>query len=83
MMAKIFDPDFGKDGFARHLFRLRFRRLKLTLGLPMGSGANYTGPMPSGGKRRLMRVGSTFRSGRATSTTSLATPTLRPVILAE
>ena len=30
MTAKIFDPDFGKDGFARHLFRLRFRRLKLS-----------------------------------------------------
>lgn len=29
MTPKIFDPDFGKDGFARHLFRLRFRRLKL------------------------------------------------------
>lgn len=25
-----FDPDFGKAGFARHLFRLRFRDLKLT-----------------------------------------------------
>ena len=25
-----FDPDFGRAGFARHLFRLRFRRLKLT-----------------------------------------------------
>lgn len=25
-----FDPDFGKSGFARHLFRLRFRELKLT-----------------------------------------------------
>jgi len=25
-----FDPDFGKTGFARHLFRLRFRRLKLS-----------------------------------------------------
>lgn len=25
-----FDPDFGKKGFARHLFRLRFRDLKLT-----------------------------------------------------
>lgn len=25
-----FDPDFGKTGFARHLFRLRFRDLKLT-----------------------------------------------------
>lgn len=25
-----FDPDFGKSGFARHLFRLRFRRLKLS-----------------------------------------------------
>lgn len=24
-----FDPDFGKTGFARHLFRLRFRDLKL------------------------------------------------------
>lgn len=23
-----FDPDFGKTGFARHLFRLRFRHLK-------------------------------------------------------
>lgn len=30
MTAKIFDPDFGKDGFARHLFRLRFRHLKLS-----------------------------------------------------
>ena len=30
MTAKIFDPDFGKEGFARHLFRLRFRRLKLS-----------------------------------------------------
>lgn len=29
-MAKAFDPDFGKDGFARHLFRLRFRSLKIT-----------------------------------------------------
>ena len=25
-----FDPDFGKGGFARHLFRLRFRDLKLS-----------------------------------------------------
>lgn len=25
-----FDPDFGKSGFARHLFRLRFRRLGLS-----------------------------------------------------
>jgi hypothetical protein len=25
-----FDPDFGKAGFARHLFRLRFRHLKLS-----------------------------------------------------
>lgn len=25
-----FDPDFGKAGFARHLFRLRFRRFKLS-----------------------------------------------------
>lgn len=25
-----FDPDFGKSGFARHLFRLRFRNLKLS-----------------------------------------------------
>ena len=25
-----FDPDFGKTGFARHLFRLRFRRLRLS-----------------------------------------------------
>ena len=25
-----FDPDFGKAGFARHLMRLRFRRLKLS-----------------------------------------------------
>lgn len=25
-----FDPDFGKTGFARHLFRLRFRRFKLS-----------------------------------------------------
>ena len=25
-----FDPDFGKTGFARHLFRLRFRVLKLS-----------------------------------------------------
>jgi hypothetical protein len=25
-----FDPDFGKAGFARHLFRLRFRELKLS-----------------------------------------------------
>ena len=30
MTVKIFDPEFGKDGFARHLFRLRFRRLKLS-----------------------------------------------------
>ena len=30
LTAKIFDPDFEKDGFARHLFRLRFRRLKLS-----------------------------------------------------
>lgn len=30
MRAPAFDPDFGKDGFARHLFRLRFRRLKLS-----------------------------------------------------
>ena len=30
MTAKVFDPDFGKSGFARHLFRLRFRRLKLS-----------------------------------------------------
>ena len=29
-MAMAFDPDFGKAGFARHLFRLRFRRLKLS-----------------------------------------------------
>jgi len=27
---KPFDPDFGKAGFARHLFRLRFRDLKLS-----------------------------------------------------
>ena len=27
---KTFDPDFGKAGFARHLFRLRFRHLKLS-----------------------------------------------------
>lgn len=27
---KLFDPDFGKAGFARHLFRLRFRDLKLS-----------------------------------------------------
>ena len=26
----VFDPDFGKSDFARHLFRLRFRRLKLS-----------------------------------------------------
>ncbi|MDQ4419944.1 hypothetical protein OOT33_05755 [Sphingobium sp. DEHP117] len=26
----VFDPDFGKQGFALHLFRLRFRRLKLS-----------------------------------------------------
>jgi len=25
-----FDPDFGKSDFARHLFRLRFRRLQLS-----------------------------------------------------
>jgi len=25
-----FDPDFGKSSFARHLFRLRFRDLKLS-----------------------------------------------------
>lgn len=25
-----FDPDFGKTGFGRHLFRLRFRGLKLS-----------------------------------------------------
>lgn len=25
-----FDPDMGKTGFARHLFRLRFRQLKLS-----------------------------------------------------
>lgn len=25
-----FDPDFGKTGFARDLFRLRFRQLKLS-----------------------------------------------------
>lgn len=25
-----FDPDFGKAGYARHLFRLRFRHLNLT-----------------------------------------------------
>ena len=25
-----FDPDFGKAGFARHLFRLRFRDLKMS-----------------------------------------------------
>lgn len=25
-----FDPDFGKSGFARHLFRLRFRSLRLS-----------------------------------------------------
>jgi hypothetical protein len=24
-----FDPDFGKQGFARDLFRLRFRRLRI------------------------------------------------------
>lgn len=30
MTARVFDPDFGKTGFARHLFRLRFRRLKLS-----------------------------------------------------
>jgi hypothetical protein len=30
MPVKVFDPDFGKTGFARHLFRLRFRRLKLS-----------------------------------------------------
>lgn len=30
MTAKAFDSDFGKSGFARHLFRLRFRRLKLS-----------------------------------------------------
>lgn len=30
MTVKVFDPDFGKTGFARHLFRLRFRRLKLS-----------------------------------------------------
>lgn len=27
---RSFDPDFGKTGFARQLFRLRFRRLKIT-----------------------------------------------------
>lgn len=30
MIYKHFDPDFGKTGFARHLFRLRYRRLKLS-----------------------------------------------------
>lgn len=25
----VFDPDFGKTGFARDLFRMRFRRLKV------------------------------------------------------
>ena len=25
-----FDPDFGKSGFARHLFRLRFRQIELS-----------------------------------------------------
>ncbi len=25
----VFDPDFGKTGFARDLFRLRFRRLRI------------------------------------------------------
>lgn len=25
-----FDPDFGRTGFSRHLFRLRFRRLNLS-----------------------------------------------------
>ena len=25
----VFDPDFGKQGFARDLFRLRFRRLRI------------------------------------------------------
>lgn len=25
-----FDPDFGKGGFARRLFRLRFRRLRVS-----------------------------------------------------
>ncbi len=30
MTAKVFDPDFGKADFSRHLFRLRFRRLKLS-----------------------------------------------------
>lgn len=28
--SMAFDPDFGKTGFARHLFRLRFRDLKLS-----------------------------------------------------
>jgi DNA-binding transcriptional regulator YiaG len=39
-----FDPDFGKTGFPRRLFRLRFRRLRLTqegfadrYGLSLGS----------------------------------------------
>ena len=30
LQHKPFDPDFGKQGFALHLFRLRFRRLKLS-----------------------------------------------------
>jgi transcriptional regulator with XRE-family HTH domain len=29
-MKPPFDPDYGKTGFALHLFRLRFRRLKLS-----------------------------------------------------
>lgn len=29
-VRRAFDPDFGKTGFALHLFRLRFRRLKLS-----------------------------------------------------
>jgi hypothetical protein len=30
MAMSTFDPDFGKTGFARHLFRLRFRQIKLS-----------------------------------------------------
>lgn len=30
MTTKVFDCDFGKRGFARHLFRLRFRHLQIS-----------------------------------------------------
>jgi hypothetical protein len=30
MAMNVSDPDFGKTGFARHLFRLRFRHIKLS-----------------------------------------------------